>query len=166
MATIPLAQLPNALKLVDRRLRRFGVELLKIFTRTLAEDLPQVPSPVGDPATDPHPGKYLASHKVSIRSPQFAQLPDRPSYDVPRGAKADAELVGLRQGMPTFITNDARSDGSHKSYAPALEDGWSKQAPGGVYRVALDWLRAKSVQLAILAARAVVRGGPVVRGGR
>lgn len=106
-------------------------------------------SPVGNFATDPHPGKYRASHTVSVGSIQAQALPDQPAYPIPGIEAVSAALSGSDPGESVFLANGAVSGEKEYPYGKAaLEPGrrqysrvssrttmWigSEQAPEGIY---------------------------------
>jgi hypothetical protein len=106
-------------------------------------------SPVGDPSTDPHPGKYRASHTVSVGSIQTQALADLPNYPIPGIEMVASALAGADPAASVFIANGAVSGKKEYPYGKAaLEPGrrqytrvgsrttmWigSEQAPEGIY---------------------------------
>lgn len=115
-------------------------------------------SPVGNPATDPHPGKYRASHTVSVGSIQAQALPDQPAYPIPGVEAVSAALSGATDpGESVFLANAAVSGKKEYPYGKAaLEPGrrqysrvgsrttmWigSEQAPEGIYGPTVEALK-------------------------
>lgn len=113
-------------------------------------------SPVGDPSSDPHPGKYRASHTVSVGSVQTKKLDDMPAYPIPGAEMVSAALNGADPAESVFVANGAMSEGGYPYGKAALEPGrrqytrvgsrttmWigSEQAPEGVYGPAVQALQ-------------------------
>ena len=93
--------------------------------------------------TSPHPGKARASNAVSAGAPEYADLPDRPTYPVPGEADAEAGVAGLRFADEVWVSNDAKNSRSGYNYPQVLEGGrrevngrsvGSEQAPDGIYK--------------------------------
>lgn len=146
--SLPLSELHVAMSKLAAALPAIGLEVLRGATEELFVEVAGPRSPVGSyPRTSIHPGKYAASHRVSVGRKTFARLPDAPSYPRLGAAEAAAALREMRLDSPVFITNDATTDGSRRSYAPILEGGrrpdsrgrmiGSEQAPFGVYGPAI-----------------------------
>lgn len=114
-------------------------------------------SPVGNPAVDPHPGKYRASHVPSAGQMQTRVLPNMPAYPIPGIPEVAAALSGAGPDDSAFIANAAADDRRPEDgYAGILEGGrrqysrvaskttmWigSEQAPEGIYGPAIQALR-------------------------
>lgn len=127
-------------------------------------------SPVGNPAVDPHPGKYRASHVPSAGNMQTRVLPNMPAYPIPGIPEVEAALAGAGPDVSGFIANAAADDRRpDSSYAGILEGGrrqasriatrttmWigSEQAPEGIYGPAVLALRGMR---ATIEAQAVAR---------
>lgn len=127
-------------------------------------------SPVGNPAVDPHPGKYRASHIPSAGQMVTRVLPNLPAYPIPGIPEVAAALSGADADTSAFIANAAADDRRpDQSYAGILEGGrrqysrvsskttmWigSEQAPEGIYGPAVQALRAMR---ATIEAQAVAR---------
>lgn len=127
-------------------------------------------SPVGDPAVDPHPGKYRASHVAAAGQMVTRVLPNMPSYPIPGIPEVEAATAGAGPEVSVFIANAAADDRRpDQSYAGILEGGrrqysrvssrstvWagSEQAPEGIYGPAI---RALQGMRATIEAKAVER---------
>ena len=114
-------------------------------------------SPVGDPAVDPHPGKYRASHIPNAGSILTRVLPNMPAYPIPGIPEVEAATRGAGPAVSVFIANAAADERRpDSSYAGLLEGGrrqyssvrsrktiWigSDQAPDGIYGPALRALQ-------------------------
>jgi len=110
-------------------------------------------SPVGNPAVDPHPGKYRASHVPSAGQMVTRVLPNMPAYPIPGIPEVEAALAGAGPEVSAFIANAAADERRpDSSYAGLLEGGrrqysrtatrttmWigSEQAPEGIYGPAI-----------------------------
>lgn len=106
-------------------------------------------SPVGNPAVDPHPGKYRASHVPNAGVIRTVVLPNMPSYPIPGIPEVEAATRGAGPEVSVFIANAAADERRpDESYAGLLEGGrrqysrvnsratvWigSEQAPEGIY---------------------------------
>lgn len=134
--------------------------------------LPQL-SPVGSPTTDPHPGKYRASHIASVGQPRYVVLPDLPAYPIPGAPEIEAVLRQAALDATIFIANAAAPARSpDDSYAGLLEGGrrqysrvatgktqWigSTQAPSGIYGPALEAVAARRATIEAAAIREAER---------
>ncbi|AKJ47752.1 hypothetical protein [Acinetobacter baumannii] len=77
-------------------------------------------------------GAYRASHIVSIRS---ADLGVREPETNPVNDAA-IQAVKIKLGNLVYIQNN-------KAYAPRLENGWSDQAPQGIYGLTFNFISQK-----------------------
>lgn len=127
-------------------------------------------SPVGNPAVDPHPGKYRASHVPSAGNMVTKVLPNLPAYPIPGIPEVEAALSGAGPDVSAWIANAAADERRpEESYAGILEGGrrqysrtatratmWigSEQAPDGIYGPAILALRGMR---ATIEAKAVER---------
>jgi hypothetical protein len=135
------AYLDRAVVVLQEELREAVVETA--FTEVVDR------SPVGNPSTDPHSGKYRASHSVSVGSIQTRDVGNMPSYPIPGAEMVSAALNGSDPAASVFIANGAVSGKAEYPYGKAaLEPGrrqytrtgsrttmWigSEQAPDGIY---------------------------------
>lgn len=118
-------------------------------------------SPVGNPAVDPHPGKYRASHVPNAGAIRTVVLPNMPSYPLPGIPEVEAATRGAGPEVSVFIANAAADDRRpDSSYAGLLEPpkAHSKtQAPLGIYEPTIP---------ALLGMRATLEGMAVERAKR
>lgn len=163
-----MASFPEAFRAyIAQLIPTLGEELTKAIARHLWLEL-GITSPIGHPLRDPHPGKYQASHTISLGGPAYKKLRDLPSYPRLSGPEADSVLTAAQPGQAIYISNAAANDRKpDQSYAGLLEGGrrqysrlksrktmWigSTQAPEGVYYPAL---KAISTQRDTIAAEAI-----------
>lgn len=155
--TVTPQQLAVALhQIANQGIPELGVEVQRRATVDLFVDVAGT-WPKGSSKTSIHPGKSAASLRASIDAPVHANLPDAPSY--PRLGAVDAvqALQGLTLGKTTYVTDDARTDGSEISYAPFLDAGSSPQAPQGVFPPAIARLAGRAGEIVEKAIGAVLR---------
>jgi hypothetical protein len=110
-------------------------------------------SPVGTPPDDIHPGKFRGSHRVSVDGPDYAVLPDvSTGYSIPTESDARAAMAGLHAiGQEVWLVDDAATGATGDSYAPLLEEGFSPQAPDGIYEPTIGILEEQVDGIATLA---------------
>lgn len=103
-------------------------------------------SPVGDPAVDPHPGKYRASHVPAAGNMVTRVLPNMPAYPIPGIPEVEAALSGAGPDVSAFIANaaadDRRPDESYAGFLEPPKAHSKRQAPDGIYAPAVLALRA------------------------
>ena len=113
----------------------FAIEVLKdvdvLHKKIIGETLQQVitRSPVMD-------GEYRASHKVTLASPQNTY---EKGFDLPGGST-------LAEGLK--VASTAKIGGlvyiqTLSPYGTRLENGWSQQAPNGVYALSYQSVASK-----------------------
>jgi hypothetical protein len=130
-------------KVLEQQLPQLGAEVLRGIARTFYLGVTGPRSPKGSVKTSKHPGKYAASHLMSVGSRKYANLPDQLSFPRLGIAEAQGALDEVTMDQPVYITNAARSDGAKRGYADILEAGrhidsrgraaGSTQAPEGIY---------------------------------
>lgn len=73
-------------------------------------------------------GRYRASHRVSVNTVDASVEPEgQDTYGLP----SSAEISNAKFGDTVILSNNL-------PYAQRIEDGWSGQAPAGVYGPAFD----------------------------
>lgn len=77
-------------------------------------------------------GFYRSAHTLSIQEPviRVPESPEDQGSTIERGRQALGKVTPqiIRKGLKIFLSNGI-------AYAQALEDGWSEQAPQGVYGI-------------------------------
>lgn len=113
----------------DLILRRAGLE---IYSAALAF------SPV-------RTGRFRASHRLSRNSADLSVEPPREGNAVELGGipPTGAELAKGVAGLGRVTWKDTVIISNNLPYANRLESGWSKQAPAGVYKPAVQAFQAR-----------------------
>jgi len=142
----------DAFAQMERALVVQATETIKAFALRLFIDI-QVDTRVGQSDGGQHgsavrTGRYAASHRLSLNTidssvappvepyPKHDLMPDQRIVPNPPLSDVQAVLRNFKLGDKIIISNSL-------DYAKALEDGWSKKAPDGVYGPSLLWEQAR-----------------------